>query len=276
MQYLSFQQGSGPLVLDSPHSGTWYPPDFGYSCALADLRQAEDTHVEKLWSFAASMDQSFLQAHFARSYLDLNRDPGDVDPTLIDGAWPHTVQAGDKVRRGMGLVWQRTLAGTPVYGRRLTAQEVARRTALCWEPYHAALAGAIAQAKARHGYCIHLNCHSMPSDRALYEADFPGWEPTDFVVGDRRGSTAAPALTAWIAAFLRERGWRVDVNYPYQGVELLRRHAAPDHGIHSIQLEVSRKLYMDERTLELHSGAQAVQDTLRALTKELLELPTPP
>lgn len=271
--YLSHQAGGGPIVLDSPHSGTWYPPDFGFACELEDLRRAEDTHVEKLWDFAPGLDLTFLQAHFARSYLDCNRDRSEVDPATVDGDWPAVGGTGSKVRLGVGLVWQRTLGGAAIYTRKLTAAEISRRIATCWEPYHAALASAIAQAKARHGWCLHLNCHSMPSDPALYQEEYPGWQPTDFVVGDRCGATASPALTAWIAGFLRERGWSVDVNYPYQGAELLRRHAAPAQGVHSIQLEVSRRLYMDEGTRTLHAGAEAVRGTLRALTQALLRRP---
>lgn len=270
MPYQSLHAGSGPLVFDSPHSGTWYPPDFGYACDLADLRPAEDTHVEKLWAFVPRLEQTFLQAHFARSYLDCNRDRDELDPAMVEGHWPGSARPSAKAQLGVGLVWNRTLGGAPIYARKLTAAEIALRIKNCWEPYHATLADAIARAKARHGFCIHVNCHSMPSDPAFYQESHPGWVPTDFVVGDRSGTTAAPELTAWVAGFLRERGWSVDVNYPYQGVELLRRHAAPDNGIHSIQLEVARRLYMDERTLALHAGAEAVSKTLLALTEALL------
>lgn len=275
MDYVSFYSGSGPLVFDSPHSGTWYPPDFGYACGMDDLRQAEDTHVEKLWSFAAPLGQSFLQANFARSYLDVNRDRPEIDPAMIDGSWQGPVQPSEKVRLGMGLIWRDTLGGMPIYSRKLSPAEVAQRIARCWEPYHGMLSRAIAEAQARHGYCIHVNCHSMPSGAALYDEKFSGWVPKDFVVGDRRGTTAAPALTEWIAEFLRKRGWSVEVNFPFQGVELLRRHACPAEHRHSIQLEVSRRLYMDEQSLVLHSGATAVQETLRELTQALLDRPGP-
>lgn len=273
MDFLSLYSGTGPVVLDSPHSGTWYPPDFGYACDLADLRQAEDTHVEKLWSFAAPLGLTFLQANFARSYLDVNRDCADIDEAMIDGPWLAAARPSDKARMGKGLVWQRTLRDTPIYQRKLGAAEVAQRIARCWEPYHGTLARAIGQARARHGYSIHINCHSMPSDPAFYAAEFPGWIPSDFVIGDRQGTTASPALTDWIAEFLRRRGWRVEVNHPYKGVELVRRHAAPAEGRHSVQIEVSRRLYMDEETLALHGGAATVRDTMQALTEALLTQP---
>lgn len=274
MEHFSFYSGSGPLIFDSPHSGTWYPPDFGYACALSDLRQAEDTHVDKLWAFAAPLGQSFLQAHFARSYLDVNRDRSEIDPAMIDGPGFEPPPPSDKVRLGMGLVWRETLSGAPIYRRKLSAVEVAQRITRCWDPYHGTLARAIGEAKERHGYCIHINCHSMPSHAALYDS-FPGWVPTDFVLGDRQGTAAAPVLTHWIADFLRARGWSVDINRPFQGAELLRRHAHPAEHRHSIQIEISRQLYMDEQTFALHSGAAAVQETLRELTQALLEQPDP-
>jgi N-formylglutamate deformylase len=274
MEHISFYSGSGPLVFDSPHSGTWYPPDFGYACTLGDLRQAEDTHVDKLWSFAAPLGQSFLQANFARSYLDVNRDRSEIDPAMIDGPGFGPPQPSDKVRLGMGLVWRETLSGTPIYRRKLSAVEVAQRITRCWDPYHGTLARAIGEARERHGYCIHVNCHSMPSRAALYDS-FPGWVPTDFVLGDRQGTAAAPELTRWIADFLRGRGWSVDINRPFQGAELLRRHACPAEHRHSIQIEISRQLYMDEQTFALRSGAAAVQETLRELTEALLEQPDP-
>lgn len=267
----SFHAGDGPLVLDSPHSGTQYPPDFGYACALKELRQAEDTHVEQLWSFAAPMGQSFLQAHFPRSYIDANRATDELDPEMLDGPWPHPLVQSNKLRLGMGLIWKNTISGSPIYSRGLEPAHVAHRISTCWEPYHAVLERAIRDAQVRHGYCVHINCHSMPSTAPMYESHFGGWTPSDFVVSDRHGATAAPALTAWIAGFIRSRGWRVGVNFPYRGEELIRRFSAPAAGRHSVQIEVNRRLYMDEQSFALHSGAEAVRETFRALTEALLQ-----
>ena len=266
--------GRTPLVLDSPHSGTAYPADFAPACDLALLRRAEDTHVEKLYAFAPALGVAWIEAHFPRSYLDANRDTTEIDLSLLEGPWPHPVATDprvlSKVRLGKGLIWRCTDEGAPIYDRRLSVTEVEARIARCWKPYHAAVAAAIDAAHARHGYSLHINCHSMPAVAASHATDFPGLVHADFVVGDRDHSTAHPALTAHVTAFLRARGHSVDINHPYKGVELVRRHADPRANRHSLQLEINRRLYMDEATLEMGPGFAALQATLRALVEDLL------
>jgi N-formylglutamate deformylase len=268
--------GSTPLVFDSPHSGTWYPADFDHACDRALLRRAEDTHVEKLYAFAPALGIAWIEALFPRSYLDANRSEREIDVDMLDGAWPAALETDpvilSKVRLGKGLIWKNLDDGEAVYARRLRPQEVLDRIARCWTPYHEAVAQAIDAAQARHGYSIHLNCHSMPAIAAAFATEYPGLAHADFVVGDRDGTTADPRLSARIAAFLRERGYRVEVNFPYKGVELVRRYGDPACHRHSIQLEVNRKLYMDEDTLQLHAGSERLQADLRALAEMLLAL----
>src|SRR5690606_26511335 len=164
-----------------------------------------------------------------------------------------------KVRLGKGLVWRCTDEGVPIYGRKLTAEEVRQRIARCWEPYHAAVGEAIAAAHARHGYSIHLNCHSMPAVAGQHATDFPGLVHPDFVIGDRDGTSAAPALSMRLCDWLRGKGYSVSYNHPYKGVELVRRHSDPAHHRHSIQVEINRKLYMDEKTLEPNAGFEPLK-----------------
>lgn len=270
MQFVSSQSGDRALVLDSPHSGTVYPVDFAYACPLDTLRRAEDTHVEKLYAFAPALGVHWVEAHFPRSYLDANRNTTEIDPQLLDAPWPGPLEGGSKVRLGKGLVWRLTDDGTPIYQRALGVAEVAQRIATCWEPYHAAVAQAIDAAHARYGYCIHINCHSMPAVSGSHATEFPGLVHADFVVGDRDGSTASPALARHICRYLAEQGYAVEYNHPYKGVELVRRHGQPDLQRHSLQLEVNRRLYMDETTLELHDGFATLQHTLRGLVQLLL------
>ncbi|HEY8359021.1 MAG TPA: N-formylglutamate amidohydrolase [Ramlibacter sp.] len=267
--------GRTPLVFDSPHSGTSYPADFRPACELATLRRAEDTHVEKIYAFAPAMGVAWIEAHFPRSYLDANRDVTELDTTLLDGDWPGPLATDprvlSKVRLGKGLVWKFTDEGLPIYDRLLTVDEVQARIDRCWTPYHAAVGEAIAAAHARHGYSIHINCHSMPAIAGSHATEFPGLAHADFVVGDRDGSTAAPALSQLVCEHLREAGFSVDYNHPYKGVELVRRHGAPQRHSHSIQLEINRKLYMDEQTLEIDAAGMArLQAALRSMTQRLL------
>ena len=267
--------GSTALVLDSPHSGVNYPLDFGYACDLATLRQAEDTHVEKLYDFAPGMGVAWVEALFPRAYLDANRNTTEIDVSLLDASWPSPVETDpavlSKVRLGKGLIWRATDDGAPIYQRSLSVAEVQARIAACWHPYHAAVAQAIDAAHARHGYSIHINCHSMPAVASTFATDFPGEVHADFVVGDRDGTTASALLTQLICSHLEGLGYSVAYNHPYKGVELVRRYSDPARHRHSIQLEINRKLYMDEQTLATNDGFAALQLTLHSLVALLLQ-----
>jgi N-formylglutamate deformylase len=266
--------GSAPLVLDSPHSGVNYPEDFRSRLALPVLRRAEDTHVEKLYDFAPALGAAWIEALFPRSYLDANRNVTELDVGLIEDGWDGPVATDpatlNKVRLGKGLIWRITDEGEPLYDRKLTAAEVRGRIERCWTPYYEAVAAAIDAAHARHGYSIHLNCHSMPAVSSAYSTDFPGLVHADFVIGDRDGSTASPALSQRVCEVLRGRGYSVSYNHPYKGVELVRRFGDPAAQRHSIQVEVNRKLYMDEETLEPHEGFEKLKGDLRLLIEALL------
>lgn len=274
---LSHIGGHTPLVFDSPHSGTVYPMDFGTSCPRALLRQAEDTHVDALYRDGAlALGVHWVQAHFPRSYLDANRDCTEIDTTMLaGGVWTGSIASDEqvlqKVRLGKGLIWKCTDEGLPLYERALTAAEVERRIALCWQPYHAAVARAIEAAHAAHGWSIHINCHSMPSVAAALATLHPGLEHADFVVGDRDGTAADARLSRALVDFLKNLGYSVEYNYPYKGVELIRRHSCPANNRHSIQLEINRKLYMNEKTLEIQPhGFSQLQADLQKMTKWLL------
>ena len=268
--------GSTPLVLDSPHSGVDYPEDFRSVLALDVLRRAEDTHVEKLYDFAPSMGVAWIEALFPRSYLDANRDLTELDVDLLEDGWsgPLSTDAAvaSKVRLGKGLIWRCTDEGVDLYDRKLTAAEVRHRIKRCWQPYHAAVAQAVADAHARHGYSIHLNCHSMPAVAASHATEFPGLVHADFVIGDRDGSTADPALSRRVCDLLRGFGYDVAYNHPYKGVELVRRYGDPAAQRHSIQVEINRKLYMDEDSLAPNAGFAPLRSHLQEMVQRLLAL----
>ena len=266
--------GTTALVLDSPHSGVTYPEDFGHVVELAALRQAEDTHVEKLYDFAPELGAAWVEALFPRSYLDVNRNTTEIDVDMIDGEWLDAIEtdaaALAKVRLGKGLVWRLTDDGLPLYERKLPVAEVRARIENCWAPYHAAVAEAIAQAHSRHGYSIHLNLHSMPAVASSHATGSPGQVHADFVIGDREATTADARLASMVCQHLRERGYDVAYNDPYKGVELVRRHSDPARHRHSLQIEVNRKLYMDEQSLEPHQGFDKLKADLRSLVEMLL------
>jgi N-formylglutamate deformylase len=275
MQLVTSIEGNTPLVLDSPHSGTHYPQDFGYVCELATLRKAEDTHVEKLYSFASALGCAWIEAHFPRSYLDANRNITEVDFNMLADAWPHPVESYDptvlsKLKLGKGLIWRVTDDGVPLYGRLLSTLEVEQRIASYWQPYHAAVGKAIDAAHARHGYSIHINCHSMPAVASSHATEFPGLAHADFVLGNRDHTTASEALVLSIQKQLEQYGYAVAINHPYKGVELVRRYGRPAQHRHSVQIEINRKLYMNEDTREMHAGFDSLQMHLKALVQQLL------
>ena len=208
---------SAPLVLDSPHSGTAYPPDFAPAVDFGSLRTAEDTWVDDLWGDAIDMGVPMIAANFPRAYIDANRAPDEIDELLLDQSWPGAVNASPKVKLGKGLIWRMLDDGTPLYDRKLSVEEVTHRIEACWKPYHAALGQVLDSAHQKFGKVWHINCHSMPSVAGAYATDRPGLVHPDFVLGDRDGSTSDPAFREFIAAWLRERGYNVTVNDPYKG-----------------------------------------------------------
>jgi N-formylglutamate deformylase len=263
-----------PLVCDSPHSGTHYPDDFGHAIPRAALRWAEDTHVERLWSAAPTLGATMIQAHFPRSYVDVNRGLHDLDATMLDAPWPADagVALAPSARTcelGMGLVWRQTPARAPIYARKLGVDEVRRRLEQCWQPYHAALHRACDQAWQRWGACWHLNLHSMPSN-AYERLGLAVSRPlADFVLGDLRGQSCSPEFTETVRRVITDHGYRVAVNDPNQGQELVRLHGRPAQRRHSLQIEVNRALYMDEATREPGIGFEALQADISSMLLEV-------
>ncbi len=259
-----------PLVLDSPHSGTHYPADFDHLPPRPVVRKAEDTHVEALFASAPAAGATLVEALFPRAYIDPNRHVSDLDPAVIDEPWPGPLAPSRKTELGIGLVWRVAQGGAPMYARPLSVAEVERRIALCYEPYHAAVASALEERHARFGAVWHLNCHSMPAVGDVMSED-PGRRRADFVLGDRDGTTCEPEFTFFVARTLAGMGFEVAVNDPYKGVELVRRHGRPAERRHSLQIEINRRLYMDEATLERTAGFAALQADLARLVEALAE-----
>ena len=257
-----------PLVFDSPHSGEHYPEDFDHAPPRAIVRRAEDTHVARLYGGATRYGATLIEATFPRAYIDANRSLDDLDPGLLADAWPTPIAPSRKTEQGIGLVWRVARGGSPMYDRKLTAEEVQRRIDDWYVPYHGALGAEIDALHHRFGAVWHINCHSMPAVGDA-NADDPGRERADFVLGDRDGSTCAPELTALVAETVIALGYSVSINDPYKGVELVRKHGRPAAGRHSLQIELNRRLYMDEATLEANANYGAVEADLERLVAAL-------
>jgi N-formylglutamate amidohydrolase len=255
-----------PLVFDSPHSGSEYPEDFGFCCPLDVLRTAEDTHVDKLYAAAPELGATLIGAVFPRSYLDPNRAADDLDTMHIDGPWPTPLTPSHRTRAGLGLVRRIARAGIPIYDRKLTATEIMARVERYHAPYHRVLEDACNRVHRQFGAVWHVNCHSMPSQRSSGKK---GGHCADFVLGDRDGTTCAPEFTDFVAKILRGRGYTVRINEIYKGVEIVKRQGRPAVNRHSLQIEVDRALYMDQKTLEKSPGFGRVQADITLLIEAL-------
>jgi len=241
----------GPFVFASPHSGRHYPAGMAVAAGLetASLRSAEDALVDRLIAPGLERGATLLLGGWGRAYVDLNRDPEDLDPALVEGlegraASPRTVA-------GYGVVPRLTGDGRPLYDRRLAIDEVRERIRLAHAPYHTALEQLMQAARTRHGEAVLIDCHSMPS-RAT--RGIGGARGPDVVLGDRHGSSCAGELTRRLRKAFEALGWRVALNQPYPGGWTTQVCGRPADGLHAVQIELSRALYLDEATLEPGPG----------------------
>ncbi len=260
-------QGALPIVIDSPHSGTAYPPDFGYSAPFELLRRGEDLYVDRLYAHAPGFGATLVAANFPRAYIDPNRLLADIDTALLDGPWPGEVATGAKTRLGIGLIW-RLLGDVTIYQRKLSVAEVQARIESCYRPYHAALDEAIEGAYARFGAVWHLNVHSMPDD-SYERLGLPVKPLADFVLGDLDGRTAGEPLMALIENVLRGQGYSVARNDPFKGVEIIARNGRPAEKRHSLQIEIKRSCYADVERHQPNAGFERMQQALDAMLAAL-------
>lgn len=241
------RQPSTPLVLDSPHSGKFYPPGFAPAVGPMVYRRAEDMDVDVLFDAASGLGLPMLKAHFGRIFVDVNRARQDIDAASLDGT-PHAPCAPSaKAELGKGVVWMAAPPdGGPLYAGRLNASDVEARLATYWDPYRNALKDLLAGVHAAHGKVYYIDCHSMQAVSGSMHEEGVGKQRADIVLGDRKGQSCAPAFTALAARALEGEGFEVSVNIPYQGADLVISHGNPTGGFHALQIEVNRRLYMDE------------------------------
>jgi N-formylglutamate deformylase len=261
-----------PLVLDSPHSGFDFPADFGATVNEFDLRDGEDCFVDELWMPATERGVGLLAARAPRTYIDYNRHAGDIDLALIEGGqWPGELVQSGKARLGKALVWRTLDDGRAIYDRKLGVDEVHRRIERYHRPYHHALQKRIETTHARFGASWHIDCHSMNAVGGAQAEGGPGVPRADIVLGDRDGTTCDAAFTELVRSHLAALGYDVRVNDPYKGVELVRAYSNPAARRMSLQLEVNKRLYMDEATLQKSAGFATVREHLASLVDAVLD-----
>lgn len=257
-----------PVVFDSPHSGQIYPADFNYHCHFESLQRVEDAHVHTLFKEAPKHSAYLLCAEFPRSYVDVNRAIDDIDETLFEGEWPDEefgkIVPSSRSDSGIGLISRILKPGMPIYNRTLPPEEIMARIKKYYEPYHNTLRTILDQSYYNHGQFWHINLHSMPSKSAFPKRSSSlinkMVQPSDIVLGDRDGSTCSRDFMNGLRDFWKNLGYRVSINDPFKGVELISRYSQPTRGRNSVQIEINRALYMNESTGEKKSCFGAFQD----------------
>ena len=252
---------AAPVVFDSPHSGFIFPPDFHPTATRAQIQTTWDAYVDELCEGVTVAGAALVTAKFPRAYIDANRAANDIDPEVLASPWPGATELSEHSRRGMGLIRRFALPAVPMYDRRLTVREVTHRIDGYYTPYRRALQATIESAWQEHGAVWHFNCHSMKSRGNAMNRDSGSSRP-DIVIGDRKGTTATPELSRWTADYFSDRGFAVRINEPYMGADIVRAHGEPARRRYSIQIEINRALYLDERTCERGPGFARVRDVM--------------
>ena len=239
---------AGPFVFASPHSGDHYPADFQAASPLAPLmlRRSEDAFIDRLFATAPAHGAPLLRARWARVFLDVNREPYELDPGMFEEPLPaHANTSSLRVASGLGTIARLVAEGVEVYDRKLALTEIEERLDRVYRPYHARLGQLLQAARAAHGRAILVDCHSMPSIPAPGDTD-GGRRRPDIVLGDRFGTTASADFVDWTRHAFREAGFVVARNNPYAGGFTTHHYGRPAEGLHTLQIEINRALYMDE------------------------------
>ena len=234
---------TAPFIFASPHSGRAYPADFVASSWLTPLalRRSEDAFVEELFEGAVERGSPIIAARFPRAFLDVNRAASELDPAMFDGALPMEVaEPSTRVTSGLGVIPRIVRDGAEIYRRKLSPVEAERRLTRLYRPYHAALAGLVEETRLRFGVAILVDCHSMPS-----AASTP-----DVVFGDRYGASASSNLMRQAEIAFEACGFTTARNIPYAGGYTTHLYARRERGVHALQIELNRTLYLDEEMIE--------------------------
>ncbi|HLO76031.1 MAG TPA: N-formylglutamate amidohydrolase [Magnetospirillum sp.] len=266
-----------PLVFSSPHSGREYPADFIAASRLdpQGLRRSEDSFVDELFASAVDHGAPLLCARFPRAFLDPNREPYELDPSMFSGPLPQFANTRSaRVAAGLGTIAKVVATGADIYAGKLPVAEVERRVSQYYRPYHRRLAALVDDSRLRFGWSLLVDCHSMPSIGGPLDRDV-GLSRVDVVLGDCYGAACAPEITQAAEDAFRALGYRAVRNTPYAGGFTTRHYGQPRKGSHALQIELNRSLYMDETChaklpgfAHLAADLDRVVETLAALTRE--------
>jgi len=257
-----------PFVYNSPHSGRIYPPEFIAQSRLEgiSIRRSEDHYVDELFADASALGAPLLLANFPRAYLDVNREPYELDPRMFDGLLPPYANINSlRVAGGLGTIPRIVAENMEIYARRLSVQEGLDRIEAVYKPYHAALRRLIARTHVQFGFGVLIDCHSMPGNVRVAGTN----ARPDFIIGDRYGTSASADLSRAAVAILEEMGFTAIRNKPYAGGFITEHYGRPSRGLHALQIEVNRSIYVDEVTLEKRSDFALVAAAITAFMRQM-------
>lgn len=260
---------TAPVIVASPHSGREYSPEFIAAARLdqLSLRRSEDCFVDELFAGAPEHGMPLLTATFPRAFCDPNREPWELDPAMFEDVLPAWVNTtSPRVGAGLGTIARVVASGETIYRTKLSFAEAERRVRSFWEPYHRSLSGMIEATRHEFGSCLLIDCHSMPAHGC---GSRNGGAPADFVLGDAHGTACGPRAVRFVERVLTGLGYAVRRNDPYSGGYVTRHYGRPREGVHVLQIEVARGLYMDEARIEPIPRFSAVQRDLTTLMAAL-------
>jgi len=271
-EILSPEEWTAPAVFNSPHSGRDFPEEFLRQTRLSQLtlRKSEDCFVDELFLSCVSHGAPMLRARVPRSYIDLNREPYELDPRMFSGELPGYANTGSpRVAGGLGTIPRIVSEGEEIYRGRIDFAEARNRIEQIYLPYHRTLSALTNAVLSKVGEVLLVDCHSMPASASAHVApQVPGG--VDVVLGDRFGASCAEDISSFVEEELRRHGLRVLRNKPYAGGFITQNHGAPHRGQHALQIEINRSLYMNEMTLEKIAGFQEMRSILAQLSARLL------
>src|ERR1700736_438288 len=261
-----------PIIFNSPHSGSTYPDEFlnASRIDLSSLRRSEDSFMDELIGGLSGHGFPTVRVNFPRSYVDVNREPYELDPRMFSGRLPSFANTRSmRVAGGLGTIPRVVGDGQEIYRERLSVDDALARIEALYKPYHRALRRLVNKGHQAFGTVVVVDCHSMPSIGVSRD------EPRrpDVVIGDRYGTSCAGLLPDMVEETMSRLGYSVGRNKPYAGGFITEHYGNPASGLHSVQLELNRAIYMDERRRERSSRFGQVSLDFARLADALAAVP---
>jgi N-formylglutamate deformylase len=257
-----------PVVFDISRSGREYPPEFRSPLSFSELHDNVSMYMEEFYSSAPESGATLLYACFPNTFIDTNRKTSDIDPKVLDGEWPVPLDQSGAGERGLGLIKTTSRYGHPLQERPLTVAEITDRIERYHQPYHRELSRVIQRKRADFGLALQISCHCMSAVGMPTHPD-SGQERADFCIGDMNGTTSSPEYRDLVVGVLQDGGYSVTVNTPYDGGILMSHNADVPNNIHSIMIEINKRLFMDISTFKKTDGAGKTQQMVEKVISEV-------